>query len=60
MEVATYHKELKGKSKQKESFWQVLGILRKLRNYGEGFVNFGEPIPLVITSYSIHYTKLYE
>jgi len=46
MEVSTYHKELKGKSKQKESFWQVLGIVRKLRNYGEGFVNFGEPIPL--------------
>ncbi|MFW7344203.1 hypothetical protein V0R37_22010, partial [Pollutimonas sp. H1-120] len=30
----------------KESFGQVVGIVRKLRNYGLGYVNFGEPIPL--------------
>ncbi|GGB41593.1 glycerol-3-phosphate acyltransferase [Oceanisphaera marina] len=46
MEVASYHKELQGGSKQKESAWQLLGILRKLRNFGRGFVNFGEPLPL--------------
>lgn len=46
MEVNTYHNELKGSRKEKESFLQVLGILRKLRNYGRGFVNFGEPLIL--------------
>ncbi|WP_028025795.1 glycerol-3-phosphate 1-O-acyltransferase PlsB [Enterovibrio calviensis] len=44
MEVSTYAKELQGKRKEKESFGQVVGILRKLRNYGKGYVNFGEPI----------------
>jgi len=44
MEVATYYKELKGAKKEKESFWQVLGIFKKLRNFGHGYVNFGEPI----------------
>lgn len=46
MEVNTYHNELKGSLKKKESFLQVLGILRKLCNYGRGFVNFGEPLTL--------------
>ena len=46
MEVATYHKELSGKKKQKESVWQVFGAIRKLGNFGEGYVNFGEPINL--------------
>ncbi|WP_371374741.1 glycerol-3-phosphate 1-O-acyltransferase PlsB [Thalassotalea aquiviva] len=44
MEVATYHKELKGSSKQKESAFGIVKAIRKLRNYGKGFVNFGEPI----------------
>lgn len=44
MEVATYTKELNGQKKQKESFWQVLGIVKKLGNFGRAFVNFGEPI----------------
>lgn len=44
MEVATYHKELKGSSKQKESAFGIIKAIRKLRNYGKGFVNFGEPI----------------
>lgn len=44
MEVATYHKELSGKKKKKESVWQVLGAIRKLGNFGQGYVNFGEPI----------------
>lgn len=46
MEVATYHKELSGKKKKKESVWQVFGAIRKLGNFGQGYVNFGEPITL--------------
>ncbi|PKF51273.1 glycerol-3-phosphate 1-O-acyltransferase PlsB [Enterovibrio nigricans] len=46
MEVSTYAKELQGERKEKENFGQVLGIVRKLRNYGKGYVNFGEPIPV--------------
>ena len=37
MEVNTYHNEPAGSCKEKESFLQVLGILRKLCNYGRGF-----------------------
>lgn len=46
MEVSTYHGELKGKSKEKESVGQVLKTLRKLKNFGRAYVNFGDPIPL--------------
>ena len=46
MEVNTYLKELKGSRKEKENFWQVVGILGKLRNFGRSFVNFGEPLTL--------------
>ncbi|MCC5878934.1 MAG: glycerol-3-phosphate 1-O-acyltransferase PlsB [Idiomarina sp.] len=46
MEVSTYHKELRGKNKKKESVFQVFGILRKLRNFGHGYVTFGKPIRL--------------
>ncbi|EKE81504.1 glycerol-3-phosphate 1-O-acyltransferase PlsB [Idiomarina xiamenensis] len=46
MEVGTYLKELKGKSKEKESMFQVLGSIRKLRNFGYGYVTFGKPINL--------------
>ncbi|MDX1526293.1 MAG: glycerol-3-phosphate 1-O-acyltransferase PlsB [Pseudidiomarina maritima] len=46
MEVGTYLKELKGKSKEKESVWQVLSSLRHLRNFGQGYVSFGDPINL--------------
>ena len=46
MEVATYAKELRGKRKEKENVGQVLRTLRKLRNLGQGYVNFGEPISL--------------
>lgn len=44
MEVNTYAKELQGERKEKESIGQIFGIIRKLRNYGRGYVNFGEPI----------------
>ncbi len=46
MEVKSYMKELKGKSKKKESPVQVFSAIRKLKNYGHGFVNFGQPIGL--------------
>ncbi|MEY4474727.1 MAG: glycerol-3-phosphate O-acyltransferase [Pseudomonadota bacterium] len=46
MEVGTYAKELRGATKEKESLWQMLRGLRKLRNLGQGYVNFGKPIPL--------------
>lgn len=44
MEVSTYHKELKGKKKEKEGVFQVFSAIKKLRNYGQGYVNFGAPI----------------
>ncbi|QBY04085.1 glycerol-3-phosphate 1-O-acyltransferase PlsB [Thalassotalea sp. HSM 43] len=46
MEVASYHKELKGSGKQKESVFGIIKAIRKLRNYGKGYVNFGEPISI--------------
>ena len=46
MEVKTYQKELTGNGKQKESNTQVFSAIRKLKNYGHGYVNFGEPIAL--------------
>jgi glycerol-3-phosphate O-acyltransferase len=47
MEVGTYAKELRGATKEKESFLQMVRGLRKLRNLGQGYVNFGEPLPLM-------------
>lgn len=44
MEVSTYIKEQSGHKKERESIWQVLGIVKKLGNFGRAFVNFGEPI----------------
>ncbi|MCR3756057.1 MAG: glycerol-3-phosphate 1-O-acyltransferase [Sodalis sp. Psp] len=46
IEVATYAKELRGAAKEKEGFWQMLRGLCKLRNLGQGYVNFGDPLPL--------------
>ena len=46
MEVGTYAKELRGSRKEKENAGLVLRTLRKLRNFGLGYVNFGEPIQL--------------
>lgn len=47
IEVATYARELRGAAKEKESLLQMLRGLSKLRNLGQGYVNFGEPLPLV-------------
>ncbi|USD65399.1 glycerol-3-phosphate 1-O-acyltransferase PlsB [Vibrio sp. SCSIO 43136] len=46
MEVSTYAKELRGKRKEKENAGLVIRTIRKLRNFGQGYVNFGEPIQL--------------
>ena len=46
IEVKGYLKELRGKNKEKESFFSVFNTIRNLRNYGYGFLNFGEPIHL--------------
>ncbi|MCL2891840.1 glycerol-3-phosphate 1-O-acyltransferase PlsB [Brenneria tiliae] len=46
MEVGTYAKELRGATKEKEGFIQMVRGLRKLRNLGQGYVNFGDPLPL--------------
>jgi glycerol-3-phosphate O-acyltransferase len=44
MEVGTYHKELSGSEKKGESIFGVLKAIKSLRNYGNGYVNFGEPM----------------
>lgn len=46
MEVGSYHQELKGSGKKKESLFGIFSALRRLKNYGYGFLNFGEPIQL--------------
>ncbi|NPE56000.1 glycerol-3-phosphate 1-O-acyltransferase PlsB [Dickeya dadantii] len=46
MEVGTYAKELRGATKEKEGFLQMVRGLRKLRNLGQGYVNIGEPLSL--------------
>ncbi len=46
IEVDTYAKELRGAAKEKENAGLVLRVIKKLRNLGQGFVNFGEPITL--------------
>jgi len=44
MEVGTYHKELSGGQKKGESIFGVFKAIKNLRNYGKGYVNFGQPI----------------
>ncbi|WP_100642609.1 glycerol-3-phosphate 1-O-acyltransferase PlsB [Alteromonas facilis] len=46
MEVKSYQKELTGSNKKKESPMQIISAIRKLKNYGHGYVNFGEPLQL--------------
>ncbi|MBO6258238.1 MAG: glycerol-3-phosphate 1-O-acyltransferase PlsB [Succinivibrio sp.] len=43
-EVGSYMKELNGQEKQKESAKQLLGIFKRMRYYGRGYVTFGEPV----------------
>ncbi|AKO30580.1 glycerol-3-phosphate 1-O-acyltransferase [[Haemophilus] ducreyi] len=44
LEVDTYAKELRGAAKEKENAGLVLRVIKKLRNLGQGYVNFGKPI----------------
>lgn len=46
MEVSSYLKELRGTKKRKESFFQIFSAIRNLKNYGQGYLNFGQPINL--------------
>ncbi|AEW44209.1 glycerol-3-phosphate O-acyltransferase [Serratia symbiotica str. 'Cinara cedri'] len=46
LEVSTYTKELHGASKQKEGILRMLLGLCKLRNLGQSYVNFGNPLSL--------------
>lgn len=45
-EVRSYMSELNGRAKTKENAWQLLGIFRRLRYYGRGYVTFGKPIEI--------------
>ena len=47
VEDATYADELAGKPKAKESFWQVLKAIPKLRKkHGKAYIKFGKPLSL--------------
>jgi len=47
IEGATYVRELAGRPKQRESLWDLLTSVRKIRRiYGRVHVNFGDPLPL--------------
>ncbi|MBS0032566.1 MAG: glycerol-3-phosphate 1-O-acyltransferase PlsB [Candidatus Baumannia cicadellinicola] len=47
IEVASYTKELYGVVKKKEGLIHMISGLRNLRNLGRGYINFGEPLPLL-------------
>lgn len=46
MEIKGYLRELSGGKKEKESPLQVIKAATRLKNYGFGYVNFGQPILL--------------
>lgn len=45
-EVRSYMSELNGHTKVKENAWQLLGIFKRMRYYGRGYVTFGTPIEI--------------
>ncbi|VFP82936.1 Glycerol-3-phosphate acyltransferase [Candidatus Erwinia haradaeae] len=47
LEVRSYKNELRGMTKKKEGFRSIVHGLRYLRNFGQSYVNFGEPLSLV-------------
>ncbi|MFI3255838.1 MAG: 1-acyl-sn-glycerol-3-phosphate acyltransferase [Psittacicella sp.] len=51
VEVGSYHAEIKGAKKEKESIFLMLKALKTFRNFGECYLNFGEPI-------NIDYSKI--
>jgi glycerol-3-phosphate O-acyltransferase len=47
LEGNSYLKELRGREKKKESFWQLLGLRKTLKqNFGKVYLNFSSPIIL--------------
>lgn len=49
LEVDTYAKELRGATKEKENAGLVLRVIKKLKNLGQGYVNFGEQSKSITT-----------
>ncbi|ENN97878.1 MULTISPECIES: glycerol-3-phosphate 1-O-acyltransferase PlsB [Pseudoalteromonas] len=46
MEINTYLKELAGKDKKGESIFGIFKAIKNLKNYGRGYLNFGDPISI--------------
>ncbi|TMN70680.1 glycerol-3-phosphate 1-O-acyltransferase, partial [Pseudoalteromonas piscicida] len=46
MEINTYLKELAGKDKKGESVFGIFKAIKNLKNYGRGYLNFGDPISI--------------
>lgn len=44
MEINTYLKELAGNDKKGESIFGIFKAIKNLKNYGRGYLNFGDPI----------------
>ncbi|VFP80276.1 glycerol-3-phosphate 1-O-acyltransferase PlsB [Candidatus Erwinia haradaeae] len=47
IEVESYSNELAGAIKEKEGLFSILRALKNLRNFGQSYVNFGEPLSLI-------------
>ncbi|VFP87379.1 glycerol-3-phosphate 1-O-acyltransferase PlsB [Candidatus Erwinia haradaeae] len=47
IEVESYSNELAGAIKEKEGLFSILRGLKNLRNFGQSYVNFGEPLSLM-------------
>lgn len=46
MEINTYLKELAGNDKKGESILGIFKAIKNLKNYGRGYLNFGDPISI--------------
>lgn len=46
MEINTYLKELAGDDKKGESIFGIFKAIKNLKNYGRGYLNFGDPISI--------------
>lgn len=47
IEISSYVKELNGYIKKKEGFFQILKVLKKLKNFGDSYISFGKPLSLI-------------
>lgn len=45
-EGRSYLSELQGKEKKKENLFDLVKTVRRLKNYGRVYLNFGEPLPI--------------